>query len=251
MIYKNKINEADALKQEIDAQRPFNERIVKQFKEYYRTDLTYTSNALEGNSLTETETKIVLEEGITIGGKPLKDHFEVIGHSDAYDHMYELLKKENITEIDVCELHKLFYYRIDMQNAGSYRKEPIFVTGSDFEFPAPSKVSYLMQKFIAELPNLHARYHPIEYAARAHAQLVTIHPFVDGNGRTARLLMNVLLMRSGYPIVIIPPIVRRDYIVAIREANRENYEPFTNFLSNMTYEALLDYRRLLKTLTTY
>lgn len=251
MTFDNKIKQAELLQQEIAQLRPFNKNILEQLKEYYRIGLTYTSNALEGNSLTETETKIVLEDGITIGGKPLKEHLEVIGHSDAFDCMYELVHHKTITLQNILHLHKLFYYRIDTERAGVMRKDPIFVTGTDFEFPAPSKIPELMHAFIHELSTLQKHYHPIEYAARAHVQLVTIHPFVDGNGRTARLLMNTLLMQHGYTVVVIPPIVRREYIAAIKAGNSGNYEPFINFLSCMVYEALLDYQRLFKTLTTY
>jgi Fic family protein len=119
---KELIKEIDKLQAEINKFRPLDKNLIEQQKEYFRVGLTYTSNALEGNSLTETETKIVIEEGITIGGKPLKDHFEAIGHSEAFDFIYKLAEGKTISEKDIKELHRLFYYRIDTENAGEYRK---------------------------------------------------------------------------------------------------------------------------------
>src|SRR4030042_1360851 len=185
------LKEVDELKKEINKYRPLSRNALKQLREYYRIGLTYSSNALEGNSLTETETKIVLEEGITIGGKPRKDHYEAMGNSEAYDHLYKLSKNRIITEEDILELHKLFYYRIDQENAGVYRKVPVIITGADFKFPPPSKIKPLMQEFVKDIPSLRKKYHPVEYSALLHLRLVNIHPFIDGNGRTARLLMKI------------------------------------------------------------
>src|SRR3972149_2291179 len=149
-MYGKTIKDVDELQREIDNYRPLPRHALRQLKEYYRIRLTYSSNALEGNSLTETETKIVLEEGITIGGKPLKDHLEALGHSEAYDHLHKLSKNRVITEKDILELHKLFYYRIDKENAGVYRKVPVIITGVDFKFPPPSKIRPLMQEFVKD-----------------------------------------------------------------------------------------------------
>ena len=154
------LKEIDDLQKEINGYRSLSRSALKQLKEYYRIGLTYSSNALEGNSLTETETKIVLEEGITIGGKPLKDHFEAMGHSEAYDHLYRIAKNKEITEKDILDLHKLFYYRIDKENAGVYRKVPVIITGMNFKFPPPSKIRPLMQEFIREIRLLRAKKPP-------------------------------------------------------------------------------------------
>jgi|WetSurMetagenome_2_1015567.scaffolds.fasta_scaffold00031_29 Fic family protein len=246
MKYQNRIAEVDKLQKEIQVLRPLGRNALKQLKEYYRIGLTYSSNAIEGNSLTESETKVVIEDGITIGGKPLRDHYEAIGHSEAFDHLYKLVKNDEITESDILRLHKLLYMRVDPNEAGKYRKEPIIVTGTDFEFPQPSKLKGLMQKFIKEIPGLKKKLHPIEFAALLHIRLATIHPFVDGNGRAARLLMNLALMQAGYPITIIPPVVRADYIDAIRKANKGDNQMFINFVSCMVVEAEKDYLRLLR-----
>src|SRR4030043_1577927 len=203
------LKEVNELKNEINKFRPLSLNALNQLKEYYRIGLTYSSNALEGNSLTETETKIVLEEGITIGGKPLKDHFEALGHSEAYDHLHKLSKNRAIKEEDILELHKLFYYRIDKENAGVYRKVPVIITGADVKFPPPSKIKPLMQEFVKDIPSLRSEEHPVEYSALIHLRLVNIHPFIDGNGRTARLLMNLVLLQAGYVINVFPPVFRR------------------------------------------
>ena len=198
MNHENKIKEIDKLNKEIDKFRPIEKNLLNQIKEYYRIGLTYSSNAIEGNTLTETETKVVLEDGLTIAGKPLRDHYEATGHSEAYDMVYDLAKKKTITEKDILKIHKLFYYRIDQENAGHYRKVPVVITGTEYVPPAPSKVPALMKKFVTGISSLRKKYHPVEVAALIHKGLVDIHPFVDGNGRMARLLASLLLYQRDW-----------------------------------------------------
>ena len=248
--YKNSINEAQELKKEIGRYRPLTKHQIQELKEYYRIGLTYTSNALEGNSLTETETKVVLEEGITIGGKLLKDHLETLGHSDAYYLLLKLATHDQIREKDICDLHKLFYFRINQKAAGKYRKKQVFITGTDFIPPAPEKLRTLMHEFTQEVPLLKQKHDPVTYAALLHLKLVTIHPFIDGNGRCARLLMNLSLLQEGYSITIIPPIVRSDYINALKTTQASHdQQSFINFISTMVCESQREYLRLLKTLS--
>ena len=245
MIYSKKLKEIDKLQNKIDSFRPLKKEEIQGLKNYFRIGLTYSSNALEGNSLTETETKIVIEDGLTIGGKPMRDHYEALGHSEAYDLIFSLSqKKEAITEAHIKKLHKLFYHRIDSNNAGKYRKVRVFISGSTATFPAPQDVSLKMKKFVAVLKNLDKK-NPIESAALAHKEFVFIHPFIDGNGRVARLLMNLVLLNKGYVITIIPPILRREYIRTLEKAHQNDHD-FIDFIAGRVLETQKDYLRLLK-----
>lgn len=250
MKYENKIQKIDKLNEQIQVLRPLDKSTLKQIREYFRIGLTYSSNALEGNTLTETETKVVLEDGLTIAGKPLRDHYEASGHSEAFSFMLDLAKKKSITEKDICRIHRLFYYRIDDAHAGQYRKVPVVITGTEYVPPAPSKVPALMKKFATALPKLRKMVHPVICAAKVHEEIVNIHPFVDGNGRTARLLMNLILFQEGYPLTAIPPVLRADYISLVKRAQtgKKVDTDFINFISCMVYESAKDYLRLLKSL---
>jgi len=240
------LQKIDALKAKIDAHRPLDSHIIKQVREYFRIGMAYSSNALEGNSLTETETKIVIEDGITIGGKPIRDHLEALGHSEAYDLLFRLAKRQDITEANIRELHRLFYYRIDAKQAGKYRKKKVVITGTDFIPPAPERIPELMESFIAGIPEVRAEHHPVEFAAILHKELVTIHPFIDGNGRAARLLMNLALLQAGYPPAIIPPILRRDYLDTLNKTHKGGDKPFITFIAGVCYESAKEYLRLLE-----
>jgi Fic family protein len=239
------LKEVDKLQEEINAYRPLPPNTLKQLKEYYRVGLTYTSNALEGNSLTETETKVVLEDGITIGGKPIKDYYEALGHSEAYDYIYRSAKAKGITEDDIKKLHKLFYHRIDETRAGKYRKEKVFISGSKYTLPSPEQVPEFIRKFISNVKDLERKKHPVEYAALVHKEIAFIHPFIDGNGRVARLSMNLILLQNGYCIAIIPPILRRDYIQALEKAHTDDND-FREFIAGAVRETQKDYLRLLR-----
>ncbi|MBI5417640.1 Fic family protein [Candidatus Poribacteria bacterium] len=247
--FKNRIIDIDKLQKEIDSHKPLKKEALKQLKEYYRIGLTYSSNAIEGNSLTETETKIVLEQGITISGKPLKDHYEAIGHSEAFDYLYKLVQKDTIAEADLLKLHRLFYDRIDRKNAGKYRKIGVFIQGSDIKLPPPSRLKSLVQELINKIPELQKKYHPVEFAAILHKELVSIHPFIDGNGRISRLLMNLALLQKGYEIVAIPPILRDEYIRSLRVCDKRDDIAFINLITSLEYESQKEYLRLLETLS--
>jgi Fic family protein len=249
MKFNDCLADVDRLQEEIRQLRPLRGKALAQLREYYKIGLTWTSNALEGNSLTESETKVVIEDGITIGGKPLRDHFEAVGHAEAFDLVYRLAKRREITEAEILKLHRLFFYRVDPKSAGRYRKVPAIITGAAIELPPPSRIKARMGEFITGLPEQRARLHPVEFAALLHLRLVTIHPFADGNGRTARLLMNLSLIQDGYPVAIIPPVLRPTYIDALKASNQGDNQPFINLASNMVYEAQKDYLRLFRTLT--
>jgi len=245
-MFENKIQRCDEQKKEIDSFRPLSKEQAQQLKEHFKIGLTYSSNALEGNTLTLIETKVIIEDGLTIGGKSLTEIDEAIGHARAYDFIFELIKNKSISLKDVLKIHKLFYQNINSDEAGVFRKKKVFISGMDITLPEPKEIPSLMKKFENELSSLQSTLHPIIYAATIHNKLVTIHPFMDGNGRTARLLMNLILLRAGYVITIIPPVYRADYIACAYQGNKGNNEPFINMLSSMVYESQKEYLRLLK-----
>ena len=240
------LKKIDELNDRINAHRPIDKRLLKQIKEYFRIGFAYSSNALEGNSLTETETKIVIEDGITIGGKPVRDHFEALGHSEAYDLLYDLAKGKDITEANIKALHRLFYYRIDEKQAGKYRKHKVIITGTDFIPPAPERIPDLMKIFTDKIPEYRKKFHPVEFAAIIHKELVMIHPFIDGNGRAARLLMNLALLQAGYPIAVIPPVLRREYLNSLNMIHQGKEKPFISLIAGVCYESSKEYLRLLE-----
>lgn len=240
------LKKIDKLNDRINAHRPIDKRLLKQIKEYFRIGLAYSSNALEGNSLSETETKIVIEDGITIGGKPVRDHLEALGHSEAYDLLYDLAKGKEIIETNIKTLHRLFYYRIDKKQAGKYRKHKVIITGTDFIPPAPERIPDLMKAFTNSIPDYRKKLHPIKFAAIIHKELVMIHPFIDGNGRAARLLMNLALLQAGYPIAIIPPVLRREYLNSLNMIHQGKEKSFINLIAGVCYESSKEYLRLLE-----
>jgi len=243
-MFEIKIDKCDEQKKEIDSHRPFTIEQAKHLKDHFRIGLTYSSNALEGNTLTLIETKVIIEDGLTIGGKSLIEIDEATGHARAYDFIFELMKNNNVTLCDVLKIHKLFSQNIDPDNAGKYRTQKVFIPGMDVTLPGPDQIEKLMKEFAQDLVALKVQFHPIAYAATIHNKFVTIHPFMDGNGRTARLLMNLLLMKAGYSITIIPPVYRTDYISAAYQGNRGKDEPFINLLSCMVYESQKEYLKL-------
>ena len=241
---KSEFNDCDAYAARIAALRPFPPETLTSLRDYYRVGLTYTSNALEGNSLTESETKVVIEDGLTIGGKPLRDVYEATGHAKAYDFLCNLTKNEPITEETILMLHRLFYGEIDKSNAGAWRKVRVFISGSRRILPAPEKVPVLMAAFVTWMAENEGRRHPVEFAALVHQKFVYIHPFVDGNGRVARLLMNLALMRAGWTLAIIPPICRHEYIATLDGAGRQP-APFVRFIRDRVCETQKELLRLM------
>lgn len=236
-------DETDMLKAQISDYLLLEPYLLEQIKEYFRIGLTYSSNAIEGNTLTESETKVVLEEGITVGGKPLKDHMEALGHSQAYDFVYTCAKKQIITEADIKELHRLFYFRIDLAKAGTYRNEKVFITGSKYPVTQPEHIVAQMHEMIDRLAQMKASMHPVEFAAQVHKEFVFIHPFIDGNGRVARLLMNLILLQAGYTIAIIPPIIRNQYMAALEKAHTNDTD-FVMLIAQAVKETQKDFLRL-------
>lgn len=243
------LRKADFYKQKISSARPLAKEELKSLDNYFRIGFTYSSNALEGNTLSISETKILLEDGITVGGRPLKDCYEAVGHGSAYDFMLEQARQQHmeITEDTIRKLHRLFYQKVDAEQAGQYRSIQVYISGTEYVPPAPDEVPHLMAHLVDQLSSSRNTLHPIELAAMAHKRLVDIHPFIDGNGRTARLLMNLILVNTGYGVVSIPPIWRNDYINALSASRRLNdMEPFSKLIAECAIETERDYCRLLR-----
>ena len=234
----------DQNKARIDALRPLQGNLLQQIRDYYKIGLTWSSNALEGNSLTETETKVLLEDGLTVGGKPIRDYYEATGHAKAYDYIYTLMQGEEIGEAQLKTIHRLFYSQIDEARAGQYRQEKVIISGSKYPVAPPEQIEQLMNKFFQWLKAQEKQLHPVEFAAKAHKEFVFIHPFVDGNGRVARLLMNLCLLRQGYTMAIIPPVLRGDYIALLEKAHVDD-SGFVNFIAERVEETQKDLLRLL------
>jgi Fic family protein len=238
------LHKADLYKQAIDEHRPFEGHMLKELQAYYRIDLTWSSNAIEGNTLTLSETKVVLEDGLTVGGKPIKDYYEATGHAKAYDYMFRLIKSRSITEADIKELHRLFYMQIGADSAGHYRTKPVLITGSEYPVSQTPSIQKDMDSLAGWIAGSRDRYHPIEFAALLHKNFVFIHPFIDGNGRVARLLMNTALLQDRYLPAIIPPVLRNEYVAVLEKAHT-NDAPFKDFICERIIETEKDYARLL------
>ncbi len=225
-------------KQILDSMRPLPAEVVRNLDEWYRIETTFSSNALEGNTLTASETAIVVEKGLTIGGKTVKEHLEAINHAHSFDRILRLARQDAPVGLrEIRSLHQPILRGIDDAGAGGWRTVQTKVSGSSFEFPAPWQLEELMQEFVHWLQT--AQMHPVLLASEAHLRLVTIHPFVDGNGRTARLLMNLLLVRAGYPPVIIRPALRAPYIESLVQAQIEGRtEAFYSLMAACALESL-------------
>jgi len=206
-------------KRQLDGLRPLPPALARNLDDWFKVELTYTSNAIEGNTLTRRETALVIEKGLTVGGKSLKEHLEATSHAHALDFVRSLIKKKpsHLTANDVLAIHGIILKGLDDENAGRYRSIAVRISGAAVVMPNPRKVPELMDDFQTWLTSRH-NLHPVEFAGEAHYRLVSIHPFVDGNGRTARLLMNLLLMMAGYPPAIIRKRDRLAYVGALEKA---------------------------------
>lgn len=229
-----------ASKARLDALRPLKTAAIRQLRKHFDVELTYTSNAIEGNALTLRETAEVIEHGLTIGGKSLRDHLEAQDHYAAVQWTHEIASgTAALDERLVCELHRRIVLRSNPEIAGVYSRHPRRVAGSNAIFPAPSKIPDLMSAFGVWLAHENAS---PETAFSAHLRLVSVHPFADGNGRTARLLMNLILLRAGYPPVAVRPDDRLEYLASLEAASLTGQD--TEFLRVMG-------RRLEETIAAY
>lgn len=219
---KDKLKTLTTKKARLDKLGPLPKELEQSLEDWLRVELTYASNAIEGNTLTRIETAEVLARGVTavIAGKPLKDQLEALNHAKALTLIKTLasaLKSHQyITEQNIKDIHKIILAGINDEWAGRYRQTEIFIRGFNIDLPQPHKVPYMMAEFTRWLQETQA--HAVRVSADAHFKFVSVHPFVDGNGRTARLLMNLILLIHGYPIAIIRNEDRTRYLEALNAA---------------------------------
>jgi len=232
----------DALKARLDARRPLPPALVERLHEDLVLRWTFHSNAIEGNTLSLLETKVVLE-GITIGGKTLREHFEAINHRAAILYVEEIVSgREPLSEWQIRNIHSLVLKNIDDANAGQYRRVNVTITGARHLPPqfvkVPERMAGLIHWYETEAPALH----PVERAARVHGDFVKIHPFIDGNGRTGRLLMNLELLKAGFPAAVLPVERRLAYYQALDAAHVDgDYRPFIALVAGCAEQGFAPY----------
>ncbi len=238
-IDKLLLKRVEEKKKRLDGLRPLPKDTVKKLLEDIRIRHTYHSDAIEGNTLTLQETKLVLEEGVTIGGKPLKDHIEVKNDAEAFDLMIEFANaKKEISQEIIQQIHEKVTKGI-LESSGIYRTENVRITGSKTTPPSFSKIIRLMQDYISNIRKL--KLHPIKNAAFIHYELVFIHPFLDGNGRVARLITNLYLISQGYPPIVLKKEDRGKYYRGLQRADNGDLSPLASFISQAVNEALITY----------
>ncbi len=192
------------LKKCLDSFRPLNKSQLKNLQEAFDVEYTYESNRIEGNTLTLMETDLVINKGITVNGKSMQEHLEAINHQYAINLIREFVDKDiEFNKDSLLKIHSLILQSIDHENAGFYRRDRVRISGSRHVCPNPLTVPRLMEEYFLYYQENKDTLHPVSLAANMHEKLVTIHPFIDGNGRTARLVMNLILLKNGYPITIL------------------------------------------------
>lgn len=229
--------------------RPLPKSAVQKLREKFQIEMTYNSNAIEGNSLTLRETFLVINEGLTVKGKPLKDHLEAKDHHAALEYLYDLIekgKKHTVSEMLIKNLHQIILQETDKEWAGRYRNANVIIGGADHTPPDALRIPNLMRDLITWLNSQKNKLNVVELSALLHHKLVHIHPFFDGNGRTARLAMNLFLMQAGYPLVVIMKTDRKKYYDVLDKADKGKYEPLVKFIAQSIERSLDIY---LKTLT--
>lgn len=239
-------DELDALKAKLNALRPLPAAALRNLHDELVLRWTYNSNAIEGNTLTLMETKVVLE-GITIGGKLLREHFDAINHRDAILYVEDVvLKAEPLSEWQIRNLHRLVLKHVDDDNAGIYRKLNVTIAGARHVPPDMLLVPEQMAALMHWYDNEATAVHPVVRAAKLHVDFVKIYPFVDGNGRTARLLLNLELLKGGFPAIVLPVTRRLAYYEALDTAHMDgDLGPFIELVVECVREGFAPYWHIL------
>lgn len=242
MLSSRLLTRIEEKKAKLDSLRPLPAATLNRLKEQFTVEWIYNSNAIEGSTMTLRETQLILETGLTIGGKSLREHFEVTNHKDAIDYVEALAQKdERITPSHVRQIHKLVLSQIDDANAGQYRKTEVRIAGAKHIPPESWEIPQRMTEWGDWLKSWEKKIHPVELAAQAHHRLVAIHPFIDGNGRTARLVMNLILFKQGYPLAVILRVNRSQYYQILMQADAGKSNALVNFVGRAVDHSLTLY----------
>ena len=240
------LKEVDVQKEQLSALRPLPEEALKKIQDALDIEYTYESNRIEGNTLTLQETALVVNEGVTISGKSMREHLEAINHTEAISYIKDIAKQDiEISERTIKEIHALILHGIDRENAGRYRTVPVMISGSTHMPPQPYLIEKQMEDFILRFKQMEKeKVHPVLIAAYLHDELVRIHPFIDGNGRTSRLLMNLYLLRHGYVIITLKGSndAKVSYYMALEKSHTEHLpEDFQKLVVEAEIAALQKY----------
>ena len=243
---KELLKEVDALKEQLSTLRPLPEEAMRKIQDALDVEYTYESNRIEGNTLTLQETALVVNEGVTISGKSMREHLEAINHTEAISYIKDIAKQGiEISERTIKEIHALILHGIDRENAGRYRTVPVMISGSTHIPPQPYLIEKQMEDFMIRFKQMEEeKVHPVLVAAYLHDELVRIHPFIDGNGRTSRLLMNLYLLRNGYVIITLKGSndVKVSYYMALEKSHTEHLpEDFQKLVVEAEITALRKY----------
>jgi len=239
IISDSLLNKIEKKKKRLDSLRPLPKDAVKRIMEDIRLRHTYHSDAIEGNTLTLQETKLVLEEGVTIGGKPLKDHIEARNDAEAFDLMISLVNsKKKFSQEIIQQIHE-FVTKGMLKNPGQYRTENVRITGAKIRPPSYHKIVKLIDEYIQNIEKL--KLQTIKKASFIHHEFVRIHPFIDGNGRVARLLTNFYLMKKGYPPIVIQKEDRKKYYRSLNKADQGDLSEFAMFIARSVNESIQYY----------
>ena len=223
--------------------RPLNHGEIKAIRKWFNVTYTYNSNAIEGNTLSLGETKMVIEDGLTIGGKTVREILEAKNHGKATELLFNIVDKKIDLNLElILKLHKELLFDIDQENAGVFRKIQVYISGSEEKLPTAKEVPNSMKSFFKWYEENKSKLHPSTLASLAHFKFVKIHPFVDGNGKIARLLLNLILLQNSYPVVIVPVILRSEYITSLKNGETA----FCDFIYKIILQNIKDYISMVK-----
>jgi Fic family protein len=243
------LEQVNDLKKSLDSFRPLEGVHIDKLNDYFDEVYTYDSTTIEGNTLTLQETALVLNKGVTIGGKSLREHFEIINHKEALDHIKEIVKNnEPFNKMILLDIHHLILKNIDVNSAGKYRNIDVMISGSQHKPPTYLQVQNLMDEYFNFYEENKDKLNPVILATEMHERLVTIHPFTDGNGRTSRLIMNLILLQHGFPVTNISSQnnSREDYYNCLETAQtKDDKSLFHKFIANNVKEALIKYLEII------